>query len=239
MDKEYKEIVTIEETDLWKVSRIADDESDTLTISISSTPRIGESMAKEEFVSTTSQTDAIFIIDKTNSYGNSLDWDHIANLIRPYTVNKKVRAVGFCMGGFLSIVLSKYIDMYAVVAMTPQYSVMEDYINRSNFPAVLYTDKITEWNIPTLDGYFVDKTKYYIAYSHDPQDFDQAQYFPKQDNVYMIDFGPDYDHGLPGQLGDDLELVVGLMFNNKLRKVNKFIRKHYSDLGKTLGVALH
>jgi predicted esterase YcpF (UPF0227 family) len=235
--KEYKEIVTIEETDLWKVSRIANDDSKILTISFSSSPRIGESVAKEEFIGTASQTDAIFIIDKTNSFGNSLDWEHIANLIKPYASNKIVRAIGFCMGGFLSVVLSRYISMQCVIAITPQYSIMDGYIDRSNFPADMYTDKVSEWKIPTLDGYFVDKTNYYVMYTHEQMDLDQIKHFPKQKNVFLIDFGPAFNHGLPGQLGDSLELVVGLLFKGRVSRVNSFIKKFYSLLGKRLGTS--
>lgn len=237
MSKEYKEIITIEETDLWKISRIPNNSSDTLTISFSSSPRIGESVAKEEFIGTASQTDAIFIIDKTNSFGNSLDWDHIADIILKVANGRRVRAIGFCMGGFLSIVLSKYIKMYCVIAITPQYSIMDGYIDRSNFPAEMYTDRVSEWNIPTLDNYFIGSTKYYVMYTHEQMDLDQIKHFPIQDNVNLIDFGPAFDHGLPGQLGSNLEVIVGYLFSGKLSKVNKFIKRHYSDLGKRLGTS--
>jgi hypothetical protein len=223
-----KEIITLEETDLWRISMI-DGDTDTVTISISSSPRIGQEFANEEFIGTASKHGkAIFLIDKTNSFGNLLDWQHILEVMSPHIEDKRVRAIGFCMGGFLSIVLSKYIVMDCVVAITPQYSIMDGYIDRSNFPADLYTDRVSEWKIPTLDGYFSDDTNYYVMYTQEQMDLDQIKHFPSLDNVFLIDFGTDFDHGLPGQLGDDLDILVDACFEHEPWVLYEFIENHYA-----------
>ena len=224
-----KDMVILDENDLWRISMIEGD-TDLVTISISSSPRIGQEFADEEFITTSCKDGkAIFIIDKTNSFGNSLDWPHIVKLITPHTEGKSVRAIGFCMGGFLAIALSRYINVDSVVTLNPQYSIMDSYIDRSNFPAELYTDRITEWKIPTLDGHFSDNTSYYVMYSQEQMDLDQIKHFPILKNVHLIDFGPDFDHGLPGDLKGDLPMLVEACLNHTPNIVHDYIKKHYED----------
>ena len=225
-----KEIITLEETDLWRISMI-DGDTDTVTISISSSPRIGQEFANEEFIGTSCKDGkAIFLIDKTNSFGNRLDWPHILDIIEPHVEGKQVRAIGFCMGGFLAVVLSKYIDIHCVVGITPQYGVAPEYFPGNEFDwfTELYTDRIEEFHIPDLDGYFQDRTNYYIFNSNFHLDQMQIQYFPKTDNVFVFEFGEDYDHGLPGQLEDDLDVLVAACFEHEPWVVSDFIEDHYA-----------
>jgi Dienelactone hydrolase family len=226
-----KPIHILSETDFWKISMI-DGDSDVVTISISSSPRVGQQFANEEFVGTASKHGkAIFLIDKTNSFGNRLDWDVLINTIGPHLVNKKVRAVGFCMGGFLAIVLSKLFNIDSVVAITPQYSAANEYLPPDDYPGdrflwfrELYTDRITDFKIPSLDGYFQDRTQYYILNSSFNLDQWQIQYFPKQDNVHILQFGEKYGHELPGLLGENLHKFVEDCFNHDKTDIEEYIR---------------
>lgn len=222
-----KDLVTLFEDSYLRISMI-DGDTGITTISVSSSPRIGEEFAKEEFVKTVSDDGrAIFFIDKTNSFGNNIDWDLVVDIISPYLAEQKVRTIGFCMGGFLAIVLSKFFSVSSVVAITPQYSIQEEYIDRSNFPAHMYTDKIEVWKIPTLKEYFSDTTEYYIMYSESQMDLDQIKHFPEQDNVHLINFGSEFTHSLPGQLGDSLPGLVRACFNSNLDYVKHFIADYY------------
>lgn len=230
-----KDIRVLDENDLWRISMI-DGDTDLVTISISSSPRIGQDFANEEFIGTASKDGkAIFLIDKTNSFGNRLDWPHIIDLLKPHLEDKTVRAVGFCMGGFLATVMSKFFPITSVVAITPQYGVAPEYFppkdydgERFDWFTALYTDKIDVFHIPSLDGYFQDETNYYIFNSSGDLDQMQIKYFPEQDNVFIFEFGEDYDHGLPGQLGDDLEVLVGACFEHEPWVVSEFIEDHYA-----------
>lgn len=229
-----KDIVVLEETDLWRISMI-DGDTDIVTVSISSSPRIGQEFANEEFIGTASKDGkAIFLIDKTNSFGNRLDWPHIIELLAAHLDGKKVRAIGFCMGGFLATVLSKYFNIDSVVAITPQYGVAPEYFPKEQIGTDdfqwflnLYTNKIDHFYIPSLDGYFQDRTQYYILNSSSELDQLQIKYFPKQDNIVIFEFGKDFDHGLPGQLGESLPVLVDACFNHKPEVVTQFIDNHY------------
>jgi hypothetical protein len=218
-----KPIHILEENDLWKIS-IIHGNTDTVTISFSSTPRIGEPFAEEQFIHTSiKHGTAIFIIDKTSSYGNRLSWEKIVELIYPYTINKKLQSVGFCMGGFLAIAMSKYLKFDSVVAFTPQYSILEEYLIPDSYMIELYTKKISEWKIKTLDGHFEDDTSYYIFSSSDPDDLWQIKHFPKQENIKVFQFGDKYNHDLPGLLGDNMDIFVEKCFQKDTKAIEVFI----------------
>ena len=231
-----KDIIVLEENDLWRISMI-DGDTDIVTVSISSSPRIGQEFANEEFIGTSSKDGkAIFLIDKTNSFGNRLDWPHIVELLTPHLKDKTVRAIGFCMGGFLATVLSKYFKIDSVVAITPQYGVAPEYFppkdydgERFDWFTELYTDRIDVFHIPSLDGYFQDETRYYIFNSSFDLDQMQIKYFPQQENIIVFEFGEDYGHGLPGDLGEDLPVLVEECFDHRPEAVYDYILNHYSS----------
>tara|TARA_B110000483_G_C18125493_1_gene515447 strand:- start:286 stop:1005 length:720 start_codon:yes stop_codon:yes gene_type:complete len=236
-----KPLTTLFEDNFLRIS-MADGfgDPDLVTLSISSSPRIGEKVAKEEFFGTITATSgkAIFIIDKTSSFGNRLDWDLIQTMLTPHLEGKTIRAVGFCLGGFLAVVLSKYFKIDAVIAITPQYGVSPDYFirnendpnpDRFNWFTDLYTDKIDVFHIPDLNGYFQDRTRYYVLHGCFDFDLMQMKYFPVQDNIVVFDFGEDYSHGLPGDLGLDLPTIINACAEHKPEVVFDYIKKHYED----------
>jgi hypothetical protein len=225
-----KELAVIEENDFWRISVIEDSNFDHVSISFSSTPRIGEKFATEEFVGTVSAIGtSLFVIDKTNSYGNKIDIYHIANTINQYVQNKTVSLVGFCMGGFLGIAFSKLINnVKNVVAITPQWSVHPEYVGDTYLKR--YTTKISDWKIKTLDDSFDDSINYYIFASDDPTDILQTSYFPQdRANIRIFRFGPDFDHDLPGQLGNNLSKFVTECFKDNTKNIDAFIEQYYED----------
>lgn len=232
----YHEIKQAYEDEFLKISYI-DGISDThVTISFSSSPRINEQFAKEEFINTsTEDSNAIFIIDKTNSFGNHFDWNTLLATIQPLIGGRQAKAVGFCLGGFLAIVLSKHIELDSVVAITPQYSVLPEYMLDESFMLEMYTYKIKEFKIPSLDGHFMDRTQYYIFENNEPDDVVQRQWFPwERDNVHLLNFGDDFGHGIAGQLGEYMDPCVRACWNHNPDYVSNFIKDYYEGKIKIL-----
>jgi hypothetical protein len=231
-----KDIIVLEENDLWRISMI-DGDTDIVTVSMSSTPPVGSDFAPEQFRRLASeQGKAIFLIDKTSSYGNRLDWPAIIELLTPHLQGKTVRTIGACMGGFLAAVLSKFFKVKHAVMLVPTYGVTEEHFppkdyegDRFDWFLDLYTHKIDVFHIPSLEGYFQDETTYYVFNGDNPMDQMQAEYFPQQENVIMFDFGSDYGHSLPGDLGDDLDILVQECFNGRPEAVYDYILSHYSS----------
>lgn len=226
-----KEILTnLYEDDFLKITYF-DKKSEDLVISFSSTPRLmqDEAVAIEQFIGTLSRNEisGIFVIDKTSSYGNKISLAKIASLISPITKNAlRVHSIGYCMGGFLAIAISKFIHLNSVVAVTPQWSIHPDVLPSESYLNI-FTNKIDEWLIKDLSGHFVEGTRYYVLNSDDPDDQHQIKYFPVQSNVEIFEFGPAFGHDLPEQLDGDLERLMLLCINNEGTLVKEFIDSYY------------
>lgn len=225
----YHEILPVYEDEFLKITQINGISDENLTVAISSSPRIGETEAPEEFIlHATDNSNAVFVIDKTNSFGNHFDWDILISTVKELAGNRKIRAVGFCLGGFLSIALSKHIKIDSIVAITPQYSILPEYMNEGSFMLELYTQHVKEWKIETLDGCFMEHTQYYIFENNEPDDVVQQKWFPFHlDNVRMFNFGDSFHHGLPGQLGEHLHSLVKECWAGNPDFVDKFIEDYY------------
>lgn len=223
-------IELVYEDDFLKVSKVDGISDDLVTISISSSPRPGEDVAKEEFIRTSTMTsNAIFIIDKTNSFGNHFSWEHLTQTILPIIGQRTVRSVGFCMGGFLAIYLSKYIHMDSVVAITPQWGPAEEYLDPElhQWFLDLYTYKIKDMKIKNLDGAFQNQTQYYILNSNFDLDQLQITFFPKLSNITIFEFGEDFGHTIAGQLGEYMDLCVNACWDHDLSYIPNFIKEYY------------
>lgn len=227
----HRELVNLYEDSFIKISYFTTVEaSEEIVISFSSTPLLaqGESIAKEQFIGALSKADipGIFIIDKLASYGNSLDFALIASKIAPLILGKRVHAVGYCMGGFLATVMSKHINVVNVVAITPQWSIHPDFLPAESYLNV-FTNKIDNWRIKSLEDFFVDTTEYYIFNSNDPDDQHQIQYFPTQENVHIFEFGSKFGHDLPAVLDEQLDELMMACLNDMPEVVEKFIKEYY------------
>jgi hypothetical protein len=234
----HRELKTLIDNDFVKVNYF-DAKSSDVVISFSSTPRVDqeEEIAIEQFIGTLSKQDitGIFIVDKQSSYGNKINFSEIAAAIAPIIIKAdRVHAIGYCMGGFLAILMSKVINLSSVVAITPQWSIHPDvlpsdsYLNR-------FTREINDWVYPTLEGKFAENTNYYIFNSDDPDDQHQIKYFPNDlDNIYIYEFGPAFGHDLPESLDGKLEeLMLSCIFEGG-QKVYDFIKDYYEELGQSI-----
>lgn len=223
-------LINLYEDDYLKITYF-DKKSEDIVISFSSTPRLaqGEEVAIEQFIGTLSRNNisGIFVIDKTSSYGNRISLAKVASLISPIVKDAlRVHAIGYCMGGFLAIALSKSIYLNSVVAVTPQWSIHPDVLPAESYLNI-FTNQIDEWLIKDLSGYFLEDTRYYILNSDDPDDQHQIKYFPTQDNVTIFEFGPAFGHDLPEALDGELERLMLLCINNNGDQVEDFITGYY------------
>lgn len=124
----------------------------------------------------------IFVFDKKRSWGNSIDFDKITKLVTPFCENRRIVTMGLSMGGFLAIVLTRYLGAETCIAFTPQYS-MDPAIVPSERRWAAYTRNITEWKISSLDGYINDKCDYFIFFTADPEERLHLSMFPELDNL--------------------------------------------------------
>lgn len=229
----HRELITLLEDEFVKVNYF-DAKSDDIVISFSSTPRVDqdEEIAIEQFIGTLSNQNitGIFIIDKQSSYGNKLNFSEIAAAIAPVLVKaNKVHAIGYCMGGFLAILMSKVISISSVVAITPQWSIHPSILPEDSYLRQ-FTNKIVDWVYPTLSGSFREHTNYYIFNSDDPDDQHQIKYFPVQDNINIFEFGHGFGHDLPEALDGKLEELMLECINENPEAVSSFITNYYEEL---------
>jgi len=223
-------LITLLDNEFVKISYF-DKKSDDVVLSFSSTPRLaqGEEIAEEQFVGTLSNNNVtgIFIIDKQSSYGNKINFGEIAATIAPIIINaERVHAVGYCMGGFLAILMSKVISLHSVVAITPQWSIHPDILPESSYLRE-FTNRIDSWEVISLENSFNDTAKYFIFNSNDVDDQYQIQFFPEQENLEIFEFGPATGHDLPEALGGKLEELMFACINDNPKMVEDFIDSYY------------
>lgn len=144
----------------------------------------GIDIQTNEFFAATRQSMVVFVCDKQRSWGNSLDFDRIAEFTAPYAAGKRLTALGNSMGGFLAILASRFIAFDTVVSICPQYSVCPQVIDEPRWRQ--YTSKITDWKYPSLDGAFLANTQYYAFGSPYGRDWQQLQRFPVLPNLHKI-----------------------------------------------------
>ena len=92
----------------------------------------GIDVQSPEFYKCSDRATSIFIIDKKRSWGNKIDFNFAIDTIKPFIEGKVVNSIGNSMGGFLSILVTRFIDVSAVIAFSPQYSVCKSIIPSEN-----------------------------------------------------------------------------------------------------------
>lgn len=140
----------------------------------------------------------VFISDLQRSWGNALDFDRIAEVIRSLPLEGKADAIGNSMGGFLALLAPSLLPVGNVMAFVPQFSVHPDFVPWENrWPK--YCKGISEWRFPSLEGRIVKDCTYHIAPGSHPLDVRHADMLPMQDNVVRINL-PDFEHRVAAQL---------------------------------------
>lgn len=160
----------------------------------------GVDVQGEEFLRASSGATAIFVIDKHRSWGNRLDFPAIAERIAPLAAGRTVNALGNSMGGFLAILMSRFMAIHSVVAIVPQFSVSKAVVpGESRWDR--YVDKILEWRYESLDGCFVPDTNYYVLAGYSAVEARQLDRFPSARNIHKIFFrAPRFNHNVAQEL---------------------------------------
>lgn len=210
--------------------------SENLMLSFSSSPRYaqGETMSQEQFVGTLVRYEmsALFIIEKVRSQlGNNLNLAKIASRIALKAKDyHKIFSVGYCTGGSLGIVFSKYINIDSVVSITPQWGFHPDYVPEDDWRFSLFTAYYENWNMKDIGGHFKDETDYYIFGTSSSVDMLQLCHFPEQDNIHMLQFGPAFGHDLPMELPEGkLEDLIMSCLDGDGQEVLDFIASYYEE----------
>jgi hypothetical protein len=160
----------------------------------------GVDVQDEEFHRASSSATAVYVIDKHRSWGNRLDFPDIARRLSPLAEGRTVCALGNSMGGFLAILMSRFMPLKSVVAIVPQYSVSKAVVPSEN-RWDRYVDQIREWRYESLEGSFVPGTHYYVLAGYTPLEARQLDLFPSAPNIHKIYFqGPRFEHNVALEL---------------------------------------
>jgi hypothetical protein len=177
-------------------------ESDQLTLCFTGVGHAmgGVDVQAEEFRRASSAATAVYVIDKHRSWGNRIDFPALAQRIAPLAAGCTVHALGNSMGGFLAILMSRFMPLRSVVAIVPQFSVCKAVVPSEN-RWDRYVDQIREWRYESLQGCFSPATDYYILAGYSAVEARQLDLFPSAANIHKIFFrGRRFEHNVAQEL---------------------------------------
>lgn len=177
-------------------------ESDHLTLCFTGVGHAmgGVDVQAEEFLRASSGATAVFVIDKHRSWGNRLDLPALAQRLAPLAAGRTVQALGNSMGGFLAILMSRFMPLRSVVAIVPQFSVSKAVVPTEN-RWDRYVEQIREWRYESLQGCFMPATDYYILAGYSTVEARQLDLFPSAANIHKIFFrGRRFEHNVAQEL---------------------------------------
>ena len=154
----------------------------------------------EQFVKTADYLDfsAIYITDKTVSWGNHLDFGHIARLVETEAQGRLLTLLGVSMGGFNAIVASNHIKARLCMAFCPQFSIHPDIMPHEE-RYKNYARQIRHFAIPSLANQFNPQCVYYTFNGSSGADQFHWEKFPVLDYARHYVF-PDIDHRVAREL---------------------------------------
>lgn len=142
----------------------------------------GMNVQSEEFLGAGQQFgNAVFITDKTRSWGNRLNFDRIADVCVRLT-GANIHLLGNSMGGFLAIVASNYLKAKTCTAFAPQFSVHPDIVPGEQ-RWKQFTSTIKNFKIRDLSDQFNASTMYNLLTASSNPDYIQTNLFPKKINI--------------------------------------------------------
>lgn len=80
----------------------------------------GINLRTHEFTSSNLEKTKNFIIDKRRSWGNSLDWDRLGEVVDQVARGGQITTLGNSTGGFLAILAAGMLNAAQAVAFAPQ-----------------------------------------------------------------------------------------------------------------------
>lgn len=127
----------------------------------------------------------IYIFDKTRSWGNRLDMTKVCQIVQQRAQGREIVCLGLSMGGFLAVAMSRALGARTCIAIAPQFSVNPE-IMPNEHRWDIYTTRIQDWRIPSLDGCFTDDCTYYCFFSGIEDEVEHLVRFPVQPNVHRF-----------------------------------------------------
>ena len=188
-----------------------------------------------EFLSCSKNSTTIFIVDRKRSWGNQINFDGFINSITKYIEGKTINTIGNSMGGFLAILVTRFIPVSSCVAFVPQYSVSKRIVpNENRFDK--YVDKILEWRYESLFGFFNKKTSYYIFFGSDNAIEDEhRKLFPVQKNIHLFLFTENmWAHRVAKKLKEYQILYPTIKSCFELASPNEIISKNLAGYGASI-----
>jgi len=147
----------------------------------------GMELLKPEFINSANFSTTIFIVDKTISFGNNIDFNLLCKLIYPHIKDKKVNALGSSMGAFNAIIASNFIDISTIVAFVPMFSPSPKIVPKEN-RWLSFIDKVEIFKFESLENQFNDKTHYYIIAGFTGFDIEHLKMMPIKPNIHKLYF---------------------------------------------------
>ena len=134
----------------------------------------------------------------------------------PFTETSQTYAIGNSMGGFLAIVMSRFLPIETVIAFAPQFSVDPNVVPWEDRWKV-YRDAIEAYHIRDAGSYFVSGTTYFLLSGGRGADLQQARLYPVQSNVNHFLF-PELHHKVAAALkaAGKLNMVVQQAFDGQI-----------------------
>jgi hypothetical protein len=158
-----------------------------------------DAIDRPEFVKITAGLvgDRFWIIDKLRSWGSLMDWDWIHNFISPYLHEKRVIALGNCMGGTNAIKFAYHTDVDRVIAFTPHWSIHPDIITQEIFDkrTIALRARVVASGWKSLEGMFRPMTTYIHFWTPDAIDVPHMIAYPTIPNIEKI-FFPTSEHSI-------------------------------------------
>jgi hypothetical protein len=177
-----------------------------------------------DFYSLSKNTTSIFITDKKMSWGNSIEWQLVKDIVNPIIHNKNSTIVGLSMGGTNAILSSQFLDANNMLLINPQFT-----IHPGIFPDNEWSDwanSIDTWNFLTVESGFHNKINTYLLLSTGiEQDIKFINAFPK--HYKIVKFDKHYTHNIALDLKNQnrLSILFDAVANddlNKLQLLSKF-----------------
>lgn len=210
-----RDATTLFEDDLLRVSTIRRDGPSTGRSLVTFTG-VGHNLAgldiqQPEFFKAGDDYESItFVIDRTRSWGNAVDFDKLSGLLDAVAGDTEIHLLGNSMGGFLALLAPSVLSVPVsdVLAIVPQFSVHPDIVPwEDRWPE--YTDHITTWRYPSLEGHIVPDCDYTILTGGRPKDKRHLRMIPEADNVSKFIFSG-FNHQLAANLKRRGKLQEGI-----------------------------
>jgi len=124
----------------------------------------------------------VYVPDKLRSWGNSLDFNFIADSVLSSIEGQDVHVIGNSMGGFLAAIFPNYMSVKTAVVFSSQFSVDPNIVPEER-RWMGYRKNIKVYRFSSLEGNIAPNTKYYFFSGAEEAEEIHWRRIPKRDNV--------------------------------------------------------